>query len=164
MCKRVFIGHSKTVKQLVYSEKYKIFLSAGYEFKIFVWNNTRTKPIKKLKGHDAMISCVLCPFGTFNAVSCDVKGVIKIWDLRDYSCSQTLYMTGTSQVFGAVVIPKYRKLLAYCILLLFKIARKFHIYEYENPFLPEYSNDSIVGALAFSEYRLELFVGGCNHT
>ena len=44
------------------------------------------------------------------------------------------------------------------------IARKFHIYKYENPFSPEYSSDSAITALAFNESRLELFVGGCNFT
>jgi WD40 repeat protein len=71
-------GHSKGIKQLAYSEKYKIMLSAGYEFDIFIWDTMESSPVDKLIGHESSIVGVTCPSGTFNAVSCDIKGVIKV--------------------------------------------------------------------------------------
>eukprot|EP00826_Nyctotherus_ovalis_P045157 TRINITY_DN4963_c0_g2_i4.p2 TRINITY_DN4963_c0_g2~~TRINITY_DN4963_c0_g2_i4.p2 ORF type:complete len:211 (+),score=48.16 TRINITY_DN4963_c0_g2_i4:1565-2197(+) len=62
---------------------------------------------------------------------------------------------------GIVSISKHRKLLAYCMFAL-TVARKFHVYEYENPFSPEYSSDSAITTLEFSNVKLEIFVGGCN--
>jgi len=92
-----------------------MILSSGYEFEILVWNLTKTEPVEKLSGHESLIVSLCCPSETFNAVSCDIKGVIKIWDLRDLNCSQTIYIAGALQVMGIVSISKYRKLLAYCI-------------------------------------------------
>ena len=91
-------------------------LSSGYEYEIYIWNLTKTKPVEKLFGHEALIVSLCCPSQTFNAVSCDIKGIIKIWDLRDYTCSQTIYVPVSIQVMGLLSISKSHKLLAYCIL------------------------------------------------
>jgi len=162
--KQKLFGHSKSIKQLAYSDRYKMLLSAGFEFDIYVWNLNKSDPIEKLAGHENSIVGLCCPTGTFNGISCDLKGVIRIWDLRDFTCSQILYVSGVLQVTGLIAIPKHRKLLAYCIfptLANQKKARKFHAYEYEKPFSPEFSSDSAITALAFSEIRLEIYVGGC---
>jgi WD40 repeat protein len=136
-------------------------LSSGYEFEILIWNLSKTEPVEKLSGHESLIVSLCCPSETFNAVSCDIKGVIKIWDLRDFNCSETIYIAGALQVMGIVPISKHRRLLAYCILISYILARKFHVYEYENPFSPEYSSDSAITTLRFSNVKLEIFVGGC---
>eukprot|EP00831_Metopus_contortus_P050381 TRINITY_DN42370_c0_g1_i1.p1 TRINITY_DN42370_c0_g1~~TRINITY_DN42370_c0_g1_i1.p1 ORF type:complete len:381 (+),score=50.95 TRINITY_DN42370_c0_g1_i1:280-1422(+) len=145
-------GHNKSVKHLCYSDRYKILLSAGYEFDINIWNTMKTDPLDKLIGHESSIVGLTCPTGTFNGVSCDLKGVVKVWDLRDYTCTQTLYVTNALQLTGIISVPRHRKVLV--------SSRKFHIYEYDKPFSPEFSSDTAITAVCFSEYRLELFVGG----
>lgn len=82
--KHTLLGHSKGVKQLAYSERYKILLSAGYEFEIYIWNTMKADPLDKLVGHEASIVGLVCPSGTFNAVSCDLKGVVKVRSFDDW--------------------------------------------------------------------------------
>ena len=55
-----------------------MLLSAGYEFDIYVWSTMKSDPIEKLCGHEASIVGLACPSSTFNGISCDLKGVIKV--------------------------------------------------------------------------------------
>lgn len=84
--KRCLEGHKKAIKEIAYSEKYKILVSVGFDFHIFVWNPYREKEIIKLEGHESPLVGVNCPKGLDVFITCDQKGVINVWNIKDYSC------------------------------------------------------------------------------
>ena len=84
-------------------------LTSGYEYEIFIWNLGKIEPMEKLTGHESIIVSLCCPNNTFNSVSCDDKGVIKIWDLRSQTCSQTIYITSALKVLGVIPVSKHRR-------------------------------------------------------
>jgi len=83
-------GHSKAIREIAYSVNYKILVSVGFDFQVFVWNPYWEKEIISLQGHESPLIGVNCPAGLECFISCDNKGMIKVWDIKDYSCMQTL--------------------------------------------------------------------------
>lgn len=86
--KRILVGHKKGIREIAYSESYKILVSVGFDFQVFVWNPYCTKEIMTLQGHEFPLVGVNVPFGLECFITCDNKGVINVWDINDYSCLQ----------------------------------------------------------------------------
>lgn len=86
-------GHKKAIREIAYSKQYKILVSVGFDFQVFVWNPYSFKEIIKLDGHESPLVGVNCPAGLECFITCDTKGMINVWDIRDYSCLQTLNVT-----------------------------------------------------------------------
>ena len=84
---KVLIGHSKAVREIAYSEKHKILVSCGFDFEVFVWNPYCEKYIIKLDGHESPLVGVNCPANLNVFVTCDTKGMVKVWNISDYSCT-----------------------------------------------------------------------------
>ena len=79
-------GHKKAIREIAYSKPYKILVSVGFDFQVFVWNPYSFKEIIKLDGHESPLVGVNCPTGLECFITCDAKGMIKVWDIGDYSC------------------------------------------------------------------------------
>ena len=80
------IGHTKAVREIAYSEKHKILVSVGFDFDIYVWNPYCEKYIIKLEGHESPLVGVNCPLNLNVFLTCDTKGMVKVWNISDYSC------------------------------------------------------------------------------
>lgn len=83
---KVLVGHSKAVREIAYSERHKILVSCGFDFEVFVWNPYCEKYIIKLDGHESPLVGVNCPSNLNIFVTCDTKGMVKVWNINDYSC------------------------------------------------------------------------------
>jgi len=149
---KTLIGHSKAVREIAYSEKHKILVSCGFDFQVFVWNPYCEKYIIKLEGHESPLVGVNIPPGLNTFVTCDTKGMVKVWNISDYSCQQTFYVPNVIQVTSLRVIPKHRRLICG--------SRVFKVFEYRKPFTPELSDDNPVLCAKFSPIRFEFYIAG----
>ncbi len=79
-------GHSKAVREIAYSERHKILVSCGFDFQVLVWNPYCEKYIMKLDGHDSPLVGVNCPSNMNSFITCDTKGMVKVWNISTYTC------------------------------------------------------------------------------
>ena len=149
---KVLVGHSKAVREIAYSERHKILVSCGFDFEVFVWNPYCEKYIIKLDGHESPLVGVNCPSNLNIFVTCDTKGMVKVWNINDYSCVQTFYVPNIIQVTSLRVVPKHRRLICG--------SRVFKVFEYTKPFTPEYSDDHPILCAKFSPIRFEFYIAG----
>lgn len=145
-------GHKKAIREIAYSKQYKILVSVGFDFQVFVWNPYSFKEIIKLDGHESPLVGVNCPAGLECFITCDTKGMINVWDIRDYSCLQTLNVTNVIQVTSMRVVPKHRRLVIG--------SRVFKVFEYKKPFNPDTSDDNPILCALFSSIRFEFYIAG----
>ena len=79
-------GHRMAIREIAYSESFKILVSVGFDFKVMVWNPYWKEAIIKLDGHESPLVGVNCPKGLDCFITCDNKGVINVCNIKDYSC------------------------------------------------------------------------------
>jgi len=145
-------GHKSAVREMAYSEKHKVLISCGFEFIVFVWNPYMSIPIMRLYGHEHPLIGVNCLPNLDCFVTADSKGMLKLWNIRDYTCTQTFYVQNANEVKCIRAVPKHRRLVCG--------ARTFTVFQYTRPFVPECTDDKTVSKALFSESRLEIFVAG----
>jgi WD40 repeat protein len=85
-------GHKKGVFQLAYHPEYHVLVSAGFESSAIVWNPYCAKVICKLKGHYSPLTGVQCVPNSPQILTADQSGIIKVWDIRNFSAVQTIYI------------------------------------------------------------------------
>lgn len=95
---------------------------------------------------------VNCPHINPSIITCDNKGVVKVWDINDFSCTQTFTISNVNQVTCLRAIPEHRRLVAG--------SRALKVYEYSKPFSPELSDDHPILCAKYSSERLEFFICG----
>jgi len=127
-------------------------VSVGYDFQVFVWNPYWEKEIISLQGHESPLVSVNCPAGLECFITCDSKGMINVWNIRDYSCMQTFSVPNVLKVTAMGVIPKHRRLIVG--------SREFFVYEYKKPFNAETSDDFPILCALFSHIRFEFYIAG----
>ena len=137
---------------MAYSEKHKVIISCGFEFDVFVWNPYLKCAIMTLDGHEHPLIGVNCLPNLDCFITADSKGMVKLWNIKDYSCIQTFYVTNANEVKCIRAVPKHRRLICG--------ARNFTVFQYTRPFIGEYTDDKTVCRAIFSEKRLEIFVAG----
>ena len=150
------VGHNRAIREMAYSEKHKILISCGFDFEVFVWNPRLEEPIFKLDGHN--YPCVgVSVLPSLNAfVTADSSGQVNVWSILDYSIKQALDVTKDSGTSGAgqlnclCAVPKHRRLITG--------ARKFKVYQYNKPFMHEFSDDGPIACAKFSPIRLEIYI------
>lgn len=84
---KILKGHEKAVREIAYSERHKILVSCGFDFEVFVWNPYYEKYIIKLDGHESPLVGVNCPSNLPCFITCDTNGMVKVWNINDYSCT-----------------------------------------------------------------------------
>ena len=88
---KILRGHIRGVASVSFSNDQRVLLSCGFDHEILVWNPyVETRPSGKLRGHTCSILSVECIEGTYEAISVDIEGNVRVWDLRTLSCVQTL--------------------------------------------------------------------------
>ena len=145
-------GHKRAVREMAYSEKHKVIVSCGFDFEVCVWNPYLTYAIIKLDGHEHPLIGVNCLPNLDCFITADLKGMVKVWNILDYSCIQTFYVQNANEVKCIRAVPKHRRLICG--------ARNFTVFQYQRPFIPEYTDDKTICRALFSEKRLEIFVAG----
>lgn len=150
--KKTLEGHKRAIREITYSESYKIMVSVGFDFQIFVWNPYWEKEIIKLDGHESPLVGVNCPAGLDCFITCDQKGVVNVWNIKDYSCMQTFTVSNVIKVSSMRVVPKHRRLLIG--------SRVFKVFEYKKPFVHDVSDDNPIMCALFSNIRFEFYIAG----
>ena len=88
---KVLRGHARGISSVAFSIEQRVLLSCGFDHEIFVWNPyVETRTSGKLRGHTCSVLSVTCVEGTKEAISVDVEGNMRIWDLRTLTCVQIL--------------------------------------------------------------------------
>lgn len=99
---------------LQYSNTYQVLLAAGCENHIDVleidpeYLDTSLKG--KMIGHESMVVTFVAIERTPMVVSCDDKQRVKIWDIRNFKCIQTMDMHGKSPITKLVNMIEVGKL------------------------------------------------------
>ena len=127
-------------------------MSVGFDFQVFVWNPYWEKEIIKLDGHEQPLVGVNCPAGLECFITCDKKGMINVWNIKDYSCMQTFHVSNVNHVTSMRVVPKHRRLIIG--------SRVFKVFEYKKPFNQETSDDNPILCALFSAIRFEFYIAG----
>lgn len=76
------VGHTRGVRQIVYSSHHDLLLSAGFEFEAYAWDLGSRQIVMKLSGHRApLVGIQLALFQNERAITADCQGVFKVWDI-----------------------------------------------------------------------------------
>ena len=74
------------MREIAYSETHKIIVSCGFDFEVFVWNPYMKTEIMRLDGHEHPLVGVNCLPALNCFITADAKGMVKVWNILDYSC------------------------------------------------------------------------------
>lgn len=106
----------------------------------------------RLDGHEHPLVGVNCLPALNCFITADTKGMVKVWNILDYSCIQTLHVTNVNAVTCIRAVPKHRRLICG--------SRSFKIFQYQRPFIPEFSDDNPICCAKFSPKNFEIYVAG----
>jgi WD40 repeat protein len=82
-------NHQKGITCLDWYPHSNCLLSAGLDHDVFIFNTLVKEKIFTLKGHSHPLAGVKWVPNTYQIVSCDISGMVKIWDSRTMLCQQT---------------------------------------------------------------------------
>ncbi|KAG2498385.1 hypothetical protein HYH03_003644 [Edaphochlamys debaryana] len=82
--------HSKAVHGFVWCRAYSMFASCGQERDIILWQGNTMRKVGDLSGHTASVTHIALDERLNHVFTLSVDKVIKVWDLRNHKCLQTL--------------------------------------------------------------------------
>eukprot|EP00906_Rhabdomonas_costata_P021100 RCo030661 len=90
-------GHEKGVYSLAHSDEYHLLFSAGFEFECLAWVDLSAgvRPLRlkdPQEPHAACLAGVQVIEGSPQVVTADVRGVVKVWDLRKMQSVSTFHI------------------------------------------------------------------------
>ena len=112
--KRIYSEHRLGVLSLAYNEEKILLFSAGFDHDIFVWNPYIDQPINKMTSHNAAVLMLQLIEHSNQMVSVDLLSIVKIWDIRNFSCTQTIPINEQIELHSGVkfdcisVIPAWK--------------------------------------------------------
>jgi WD40 repeat protein len=83
----------KSVNSLEWVKDISALLSAGIDHEIHVYNTYVSEKIYSIKGHIDPIAQVKWLEGSYEVISADISGLVKIWDYRSWQCLQSFNLT-----------------------------------------------------------------------
>lgn len=117
-------NHQKGITCLDWYPHTHCLLSAGLDHDVFIFNTFVREKIFTLKGHSHPIVGVKWVEGTYQIVTCDISGMVKIWDARTMICKQT-FNSPTPEINSfCVTHPTKRIILG---------AKNMIFYDYDEP-------------------------------
>ena len=96
-----YLGHNAGVVRIDFTPDYNLLISGAMETKVLVWlfgGGDNPKPFELIdpdKPHRYSICSVSVVPHSPQFVSLDIKGMLKFWDIRTFSCTQTMYTAHT---------------------------------------------------------------------
>ncbi|KAG1667639.1 hypothetical protein FOA52_004666 [Chlamydomonas sp. UWO 241] len=82
--------HQKAVHGFVWCSAYTLFASCGVERDIMLWQGNTCRRVGELTGHTASVTHLAVDERLNHVFSLSADKVIKVWDLRNHKCLQTL--------------------------------------------------------------------------
>lgn len=116
-----------------------------------IWNPYVDDQYIKLDGHESPLVGVSVVNSNY-FVSCETKGMVKVWSIHDLSCVQTFHVTNVNQVTCIASVNKHRRLICG--------SRVFKMFEYPKPFTPELTDDAPIICANYSPIRMEFYISG----
>ena len=117
-------GHQLGVHTLDWYADMNMILSAGLDHDIYMWNPQVKPKVFVMKGHNHSLIGVKWIRGTQQIVSADISGMIRVWDMRTYSTTQTLNCSLNEIHALAVTQPPKRIIVG---------GRSLVFYDYDEP-------------------------------
>eukprot|EP01022_Parablepharisma_sp_SALTPOND_P017929 TRINITY_DN2914_c0_g1_i1.p2 TRINITY_DN2914_c0_g1~~TRINITY_DN2914_c0_g1_i1.p2 ORF type:complete len:945 (-),score=108.06 TRINITY_DN2914_c0_g1_i1:6739-9573(-) len=87
--KKKLEGHKKGVYTLEWAEDIASLFTGGIEHDIYIWNPYVAERIFLLKGHNHSLAKIKYLPGTYQLVSADISGMVRVWDVRTFTTVQT---------------------------------------------------------------------------
>ena len=94
--RRWLTGHRKGVFSLSHSADYRFVVSAGFEHEPVVWNPYVRSIVCRMSGHTASLVGVHVVPNSPQIISADSLGIVKVWDIRNFGCVQSLSVNQSS--------------------------------------------------------------------
>ncbi|GFR47120.1 hypothetical protein Agub_g8807 [Astrephomene gubernaculifera] len=82
--------HTKGVNAVDWSSLYKFVATGSLDRRVIMWNPFSQKPLAVLSGHNAAVTGVVVNDRDNQIISLSTDHVIKIWDIRNHKCVQSL--------------------------------------------------------------------------
>lgn len=90
---RRLLGHTKGVFCMDWSTEHKFLVTGGMDRTIMLWNPYSPKAMASITGHNATVCDVIVNSDENQIISLSVDKCIKVWDLRNHRCLQTIMDT-----------------------------------------------------------------------
>ena len=117
-------NHQKGITCLDWYPINHFLLSAGLDHDVFIFNTFVREKIFTLKGHSHPLVGVKWVPGTYQIVTNDISGMVKIWDARTMQCTQTFNASAQEINSFCVTYPTKRVILG---------AKNMIFYDYDEP-------------------------------
>uniref|UniRef100_A0A7S0WPJ8 EF-hand domain-containing protein n=1 Tax=Chlamydomonas leiostraca TaxID=1034604 RepID=A0A7S0WPJ8_9CHLO len=82
--------HTKAVYGFVWCSAYSMFASCGLERDVILWQGNTVRRIGELTGHTASVTHISLDTRLNHVFTLSADKVIKVWDLRNHRCLQTI--------------------------------------------------------------------------
>ncbi|CAD8046473.1 unnamed protein product [Paramecium sonneborni] len=149
---KVLQGHKKRIKQFSYCPEFKYLISCSYDYDVVIWNIYLEHPVAKLLGHEASLVSVLSISKRIPIiVSCDIKGVIRVWDPKTFQSIQHIKLDETNNNIKSIIYLKQKDIVIVG-------CRNFLMYEFQQSFDPNVTDDMPIQCLCYSNKYLELHI------
>lgn len=102
-----------------------MIISAGLDHDIFLWNPQVKQKVFTMKGHNHSLVGVKWVRGTLTVVSADISGMIRVWDMRNYTTTQTINCTLLNELNTVVVTLNPKRIIVG--------GRSLVFYDYDEP-------------------------------
>ena len=88
---KTFNIHQKGVNSFIYSSMHRFIASCGEERHILMWDPFTLGVLAYLYGHNTSVQDLALNEERYHLISLGTDKVVKIWDIRDYACKQTIF-------------------------------------------------------------------------
>lgn len=153
-------GHKKGVFSIAWNSLHHFLISTGFEHEAFVWvSNIRATPFRlrdQKCPHQHSLVDVFSVEDSSQVITADIKGMIKVWDIRTFQCIQTLYTENASrskhdlQGFNLSSITFLREPYNHIV----TAGKKICIFEYEKMMKPQNADDQPIVWAAYNSNSL----------
>ncbi|OQR95889.1 hypothetical protein THRCLA_07491 [Thraustotheca clavata] len=126
----ILVGHTNGVRQMVFSPMNDLLLTAGFEFDAFGWDISSKQRVMTLSGHKAsLVGVQLARFHTERAVTADITGLFKVWNIHRLNGSHAQLLESISPASTIAhfnprsfitLVPKRDIVAASCVLHIFE--------------------------------------------
>lgn len=82
-------GHKRGIVALSHNASYRLLISAATENQALVWSPFVPSILHTLPGHKHPLIGAQCIPDSTQIVTADCSGLVKVWDIRNFSCLQT---------------------------------------------------------------------------
>jgi len=145
--RKVHKYHHKSVLAFAWCRDFKFIASCGEERNVVVWNPfSKNAAVNFLHGHNAAIVDIALNEEKSQLISLGVDKVIKIWDIRNYRCIQTIVDKTSYHPDNTLTSVHYDSRV--CAILL--TSRKINVWPFKAQEDMQTSHDSAVSAARFN--------------